>query len=403
MSIIKWENELSNNQGILYSKEHLLGTLRTIYESLDNQDTPDAEKLSVIRNTLRDSMYLSFQAPKSIWNGAFKNVRFIKQGGFGEVFKGIDIIDNCMYAIKKITIRMDPQNTIPYARLLHKIREVRCLSILDHPNIIRYYHSWVEMDNADNYGVDIQSNGMRSNNTPSNSNNDEVDSTSNDTPTHSNIISKSQSYDSFLSDSTNINNHTNSNTRLSLYIKMEYMQFTLAHLLQKQMLDIPQRVNVMFSILSALYYMHHLDDPIIHRDIKPDNILVSIENNQITKVKVVDFGLFVYKNQIDSLQISLDGTSTYMPPDPYPINTSYDIYSFGIVLFECIHSFTTQMERHIKIQEFKNKPDYTNISMIDKMVRPNSNDRPSIQEILTNWNHHSLKKDIIQYMKTNES
>lgn len=382
MSIIKWENELSNNQCILYSKEHLLGTLRTIYESLDNQDITDTEKLSIIRNTLRDSMYLSIQAPKSIWNGAFKNVSFIKQGGFGEVFKGIDIIDNCMYAIKKITIRMDPQNTIPYARLLHKIREVRCLSILDHPNIIRYYHSWVEMDNTDTTKAeDANSPALLSN---------------------SQTLSKSQSYDSFLSNSDDIDNHTCSNTTLSLYIKMEYMQFTLAHLLQKKMLNIHQRVNVIFSILSALYYMHHLDDPIIHRDIKPDNILVSIENNQIVKVKVVDFGLFIYTNQIDSLQFSLDGTSTYMPPDPYPINTSYDIYSFGIVIFECIHYFNTQMERHIMIQKFKNNIGHIGVDMIDNMVHPSACNRPSIQEILTQWNHHSLKKDVIHYMRNNE-
>ena len=34
----KMANELSNNQGILYSKEHLSDTLRTIYESLDSKD-----------------------------------------------------------------------------------------------------------------------------------------------------------------------------------------------------------------------------------------------------------------------------------------------------------------------------------------------------------------------------
>ena len=386
MSIIKWQNELSNNQGILYSKEHLLGTLRTIYESLDNQDTPDSEKVSSIRNTLRDSMYLSIQAPSSIWNGAFKNVNFIKQGGFGEVYRGIDIIDNCMYAIKKITIRMEAENTIPYARLLHKIREVRCLSILDHPNIIRYYHSWVEMDNSTTNTTQI----TKINNTT------DDDSIGN---SQSETLSKSQSCDSFLSYSYSGREPKASNTQLSLYIKMEYMQYTLSYLLKKKMLSVSQRLNIIFSILSALYYMHHLDDPIIHRDIKPDNILISIENNFISKVKLVDFGLFVYKNKPDSFQISLEGTSTYMPPDPYPINTSYDIYSFGIVIYECIHYFSTQMERAIEIQNLKNGNQHFGISILDRMLDPIGSNRPSTEEVLTQWNHHNLKNKITDSME----
>ena len=168
-------------------------------------------------------MYLSIQAPSSIWNGAFKNVNFIKQGGFGEVYRGIDIIDNCMYAIKKITIRMEAENTIPYARLLHKIREVRCLSILDHPNIIRYYHSWVEMDNSTTNTTQI----TKINNTT------DDDSIGN---SQSETLSKSQSCDSFLSYSYSGREPKASNTQLSLYIKMEYMQYTLSYLLKKKML-----------------------------------------------------------------------------------------------------------------------------------------------------------------------
>ena len=181
---------------------------------------------------------------------------------------------------------------------------------------------------------------------------------------------------------------------------MEYMQYTLSYLLKKKMLSISQRVNIIFSILSALYYMHHLDDPIIHRDIKPDNILISIENNFISKVKLVDFGLFVYKNKPDSFQISLEGTSTYMPPDPYPIDTSYDIYSFGIVIYECIHYFSTQMERAIEIQNLKNGNQPFGIPILDRMLDPIGSNRPSTEEVLTQWNHHNLKNKITDSMES---
>ena len=96
---------------------------------------------------------------------------------------------------------------------------------------------------------------------------------------------------------------------------------------------------------------------VIHRDIKPQNILIS-KNNSRTIYKITDFGLVAIleeahpdrRTEIFSKQISRGmGTWPYMPPEqfprkilnrysfiPKPITTRSDIYAFGATLYEAI-------------------------------------------------------------------
>lgn len=59
------------------------------------------------------------------------------KGGFGEVVKARKKLDGQVYAIKKVTQR-------PQASLTEVLKEVRLLSLLIHPAIVRYYNTWVE-------------------------------------------------------------------------------------------------------------------------------------------------------------------------------------------------------------------------------------------------------------------
>lgn len=59
------------------------------------------------------------------------------KGGFGEVVKAHKKLDGQVYAIKKVTQR-------PQASLTEVLKEVRLLSLLIHPAIVRYYNTWVE-------------------------------------------------------------------------------------------------------------------------------------------------------------------------------------------------------------------------------------------------------------------
>lgn len=70
----------------------------------------------------------------------FEEKERIGEGGFGTVFRAINNLDGVEYAVKKVCLSAGSKEN---ERVL---REVRHLAVLDHPNIIRYYQSWVEED-----------------------------------------------------------------------------------------------------------------------------------------------------------------------------------------------------------------------------------------------------------------
>lgn len=68
----------------------------------------------------------------------FDTIQCLGKGGFGIVFQVKQKIDECEYAIKRITLPYDVNSR---ERVL---REVKALAKLEHPNIVRYFCSWVE-------------------------------------------------------------------------------------------------------------------------------------------------------------------------------------------------------------------------------------------------------------------
>lgn len=68
----------------------------------------------------------------------FETIRCIGRGGFGVIFEVKKKIDECSYAIKRITLPNDQKSRD------RMMREVKALAKLDHKNIVRYFNSWVE-------------------------------------------------------------------------------------------------------------------------------------------------------------------------------------------------------------------------------------------------------------------
>lgn len=62
----------------------------------------------------------------------------IGEGGFGKVYKVRHKLDGNIYAIKKAVVNYDDFND------RKMLKEVALLSKLNHPNIVRYYQSWLE-------------------------------------------------------------------------------------------------------------------------------------------------------------------------------------------------------------------------------------------------------------------
>lgn len=120
------------------------------------------------------------------------------------------------------------------------------------------------------------------------------------------------------------------------YIVMEYVKGkTLKQYIQEfSPLSPAKSVHIMKQLTSAIAHAH--ENGIIHRDIKPQNILMDAERN----VKVTDFGIATTLNATSYTQTnSVMGTVHYLSPEQARgggATEKSDIYSLGIVLYELL-------------------------------------------------------------------
>ena len=117
------------------------------------------------------------------------------------------------------------------------------------------------------------------------------------------------------------------------YIIMEYLRGTdLKSGIKKHgALDCKKVAQIGSQIAQALSVAHRHD--IIHRDIKPQNIMVQPDGN----IKVMDFGIARAKNSHLTQDNSVLGTAHYVSPEQTQgkeLGPTTDIYSLGIVMYE---------------------------------------------------------------------
>jgi serine/threonine protein kinase len=140
------------------------------------------------------------------------------------------------------------------------------------------------------------------------------------------------------------------------YLTMEYVPGTsLRPLIQNRSLSIPDTIAIMRQVLAGLGYAH--EQGIIHRDVKPENILVherAFRDGFASEgvIKVTDFGLgraatdtaagsIAYSASMDTpAGREIAGTLDYMAPEARsgnaPIDARVDIYACGVVLYEML-------------------------------------------------------------------
>ena len=120
------------------------------------------------------------------------------------------------------------------------------------------------------------------------------------------------------------------------YIVMEYIEGkTLKQLLQKRgALTLNEVIDIMTQLTDGLAHAH--EAYIIHRDIKPQNIM--IEDNG--RIKITDFGIAMALNSTQLTQTnSVMGSVHYLPPEQANGKGSTvksDIYSLGILMYELL-------------------------------------------------------------------
>ncbi|SCU79881.1 LAFA_0B06238g1_1 [Lachancea sp. 'fantastica'] len=124
-------------------------------------------------------------------------------------------------------------------------------------------------------------------------------------------------------------------TSSAIYIAMEYMGGRSLDAIYKHLLQRGGRIGekiigkIAESVLKGLSYLQ--ERKIIHRDIKPQNILL----NDMGQVKLCDFG--VSGEAVNSLATTFTGTSFYMAPERIqgqPYSVTSDVWSLGLTLLE---------------------------------------------------------------------
>jgi translation initiation factor 2-alpha kinase 4 len=333
------------------------------------------------RRQRHDSMNTGGPFQRSRYKEDFVEEGRLGKGGFGEVVKARKKLDGQIYAIKKITQKSS-------ASLTEVLREVRLLSQLNHPRVVRYYNTWTEevydgsevdedattgtefatedsvSDISPGAGPDIEfgvSTGgldfMSSNGYPQiefgyddasdedddsevadeeSTSPDDHDPKANGNNRHNLALQRSRSSSRFQRP-----------FRMVLYISMEYCEKqTLRDLIKRGLHKEDDEVWRLFrQILEGLAHIHGLN--VVHRDLKPENIFIDAASN----VKIGDFGLatsgqytITDKASGASLHLSGDmtrsiGTAYYVAPEVRSsvggtYTTKVDMYSLGMIFFE---------------------------------------------------------------------
>ncbi|XP_060099523.1 receptor-interacting serine/threonine-protein kinase 2 [Heteronotia binoei] len=105
----------------------------------------------------------------------------------------------------------------------------------------------------------------------------------------------------------------------------------------------PLRFRMLYEIALGVNYLHNMSPPLLHHDLKTQNILLDSEFH----VKIADFGLSKWRMVSISQSrgektMSEGGTIIYMPPEDYNPNqktrasAKHDIYSYAIIMWEVL-------------------------------------------------------------------
>ncbi|POS85437.1 hypothetical protein EPUL_003931 [Erysiphe pulchra] len=420
------------------SPSEFLATEASIYEEISEVSMGSklhTSSLSMSQAGIRSDSAFKYPSRRSRYREDFVEVCRLGKGGFGEVVKARKRLDGQLYAIKKIVQKSSTS-------LDEVLKEVRLLSQLSHPSVVRYYNTWTEeisdwfetdenTTENDSIAIFNSSENLEATNSSSieccdntvgldfmSSSNypqiefgyddvtDEEDHDSSDSEnSNDNKIARAKKNDMDL-DKTRSEIQPNRVKKIVLYISMEYCEKqTLRDLIKRGLHEDEKEIWRLFrGILEGLSHIHSQN--IVHRDLKPENIFIDAASN----VKIGDFGLAIngqypMNDRLQDVTLhSADmtrniGTAFYVAPEVKSTtggnySSKVDMYSLGIIFFEmCFRPLIPGMDRATVGNELRNiKPIFpaefraserqTQADIITVLLSHDLDKRPSSSELL---------------------
>jgi hypothetical protein len=253
-------------------------------------------------------------------------------GSFGSVYRCS--LDGFTCAVKIMNLPAPAPGSVGVVdEDMHYIKqEISLLEGLKHDNIVTYLgHDVIEHFSASDHHFD--NNIHINNNNQNQKNNYRHDNNNND-----NFINH-----------VNINSFDNlsMNSGRTIHIFMEYFPISLSGLIKHQREKVKKRMSAQhikfyaLEVAKGIHYLHSLQPPILHRDIKSSNVLVALdEHGNPKKVKLCDFG--VSKMLAGTLVArTIVGTPGWIAPEVEKSNQNgytekADVWSYGMFLFELL-------------------------------------------------------------------